>query len=142
MTRASESEDEDLINLPTAPTEDVQFILAGHNAIKFDFPLLLAECCRHNLDTDCFDRWSYVDTMHILQDGHACCKLQCLVKGLFQPEDLRAHRALDDCVALRKVVESVAQRLGVRLRFLFESFAVGVDTASSLAQLRVLMEEI
>ena len=54
--------------------------------------------------------------------------------------DLRAHRALDDVLALRHVVTSVAQVLGVSVSDLLARHAQEVDMASSLAQATVLMD--
>ena len=54
--------------------------------------------------------------------------------------DLRAHRALDDVLALRHVVTSVAQVLGVSVSDLMARNAQEVDMASSLAQATVLMD--
>ena len=48
--------------------------------------------------------------------------------------DLRAHRALDDVLALRHVVTSVAQVLGVSVSDLLMRHAQEVDMASSLAR--------
>ena len=62
------------------------------------------------------------------------------MKDLYAPNELKAHRALDDCIALRRVVESAAQRLGTTLPALLEKFAVCLDMPSSLAQMSVLME--
>ena len=126
--------------------ETLQVLMAGHNAIRFDLPVLLAECHRHCLETHCFERWFFADTLHIFQGGHStCCKLQCLVKDLYAPTvnaptELKAHRALDDCTALRRVVESAAHRLGMSLPTLLEKFALQLDMPSSLAQLAVLMD--
>ena len=54
--------------------------------------------------------------------------------------DLRAHRALDDVLALRHVVTSVAQLIGVSVSDLMARHAQEVDMASSLAQASVLMD--
>ena len=54
----------------------------------------------------------------------------------------RAHRALDDCLALRRVIENMAQSLDLSLAALLKHFAVEVDLASSIAQLSVLMDQI
>ena len=56
--------------------------------------------------------------------------------------DLRAHRALDDVLALRHVVTSVAQALGVYVSELLMQHAHEVDMASSLAQATVLMDPV
>ena len=102
---------DDLLNMATAETDDSDddeqrvpqlqpdppvLLLAGHNALRFDFPLLLSECLRHCLPCDCFEQWLFVDTLHVAQAlaPHGCRRLQCLVKQLGDPADLRAHRAL------------------------------------------------
>ena len=102
---------DDLLNMATAETDDSDddeqrvpqlqpdppvLLLAGHNALRFDFPLLLSECLRHCLPCDCFEQWLFVDTLHVAQAlaPHGCGKLQCLVKLGGDPADLRAHRAL------------------------------------------------
>ena len=54
--------------------------------------------------------------------------------------DLRAHRALDDVLALRHVVTSVAQVLGVSVSDLLARHAQEVDMPSSLAQATVLLD--
>ena len=54
--------------------------------------------------------------------------------------DLRAHRALDDVLALKHMVTSVAQALGVSVSELLMQHAQEVDMASSLAQVTVLMD--
>ena len=46
--------------------------------------------------------------------------------------DLRAHRALDDVLALRHVVTSMAQLIGVSVSDLLMRHAQEVDMASSL----------
>ena len=139
ITASNDSDDDDP-DSPRIASEPLHVLLVGHNAIRFDFPVLLAECYRNFLKTDCFEQWLFADTLHIFQTGHGCCKLQCLVKDVYAPNELRAHRALDDVLALRRVVESAAQRLGVSLSMLLELFAVSVDMPSTLAQLAVLME--
>ena len=50
-----------------------------------------------------------------------------------------AHRALDDCVALRKITEIFAQRVGIPTKRLLSLFLMDLDLNSSVAQLRTLM---
>ena len=73
--------------------------------------------------------------------GKSCLKLQCLVREMAEASDLRAHRALDDVVALRHVAVSMTQVCGVSLSTLLMSFAQELDLPSSLAQTSVLMDE-
>lgn len=121
--------------------EEPILILAAHNGIRFDFPLLLCEVVRHGIDPMPFRQWLFVDTLHLFQDcgpQHGCAKLQCLSLRLMVDSG-RAHRALDDVLSLRSVSESLAQSLGLTLPSLLARFAVEVDLPSSLAQLSVLM---
>ena len=105
-----------------APIGNYVLLLVGHNALNFDFPLLLAECLRHNISCSCFQTWLFVDTLHAVSSGGSCKKLQCLVRFLGDPTDLRAHRALDDCIALRHVVVALSERSSKDVRrFLLES---------------------
>ena len=73
--------------------------------------------------------------------GKSCFKLSCLVREMAEASDLRAHRALDDVVALRHVAASMTQVCGVSLSSLLLSFAQELDLPSSLAQTSVLMDE-
>ena len=68
-------------------------------------------------------------------------KLQCLVKVLGDPTDLRAHRALDDCVALRHVAVTLAEQLGLDLPLWLQRFAFKLDLHNSILQLDVLLDE-
>ena len=67
-------------------------------------------------------------------------KLQCLVKVLGDPADLRAHRALDDCVALRHVAAALAEQVGLDLPLWLQRFACELDLRSSVLQLDVLLD--
>ena len=73
--------------------------------------------------------------------GSACSKLQCLVNTLADTQELRAHRALDDTIALRHVKHSVAYRFGCAVTDLLLPFAVQWDEQSSVAQVAALLEE-
>ncbi len=140
VVESDDSEDDE----PRAPQllPDPVLLLAGHNTIRFDFPLLLCECLRHRISCDCFRQWLFVDTLHVVQalTGHGCMKLQCLVKELGSSEDLRAHRALDDCIALRHVGTAFAEGLSKDLPALLKWFAAELDLGTSLSQLSVLMD--
>ena len=117
-------------------------VLAGHNAFGFDFPVLLAECLRHGLACECFRRWLFADTLQVSQTlvAYGCRKLQCMVRTFGSSANLRAHRALDDCVALRHVGCAWAELLGEDLPSLLRKAAFEVDLDTSLAQLSVLMD--
>ena len=102
--------------------------------------MLLAECLRHCVPCDCFRKWLYVDTLHVVSAcEHSCKKLQCLVKLLGETADLRAHRALDDTVALRHVFNVLAERVGCTLPDLLRQFALELDFDRSLAVLSILL---
>ena len=49
-----------------------------------------------------------------------------------------AHRALDDCIVLRKITNIFAHRIGTSTRHLLSLYLVEFDLASSIAQLTVL----
>ena len=137
---SDDSEDE-----PEEPqiVENPVLLLAGHNALRFDFPFLLCECHRHKISVGCFEHWLFVATLHIGQafPEHGCLKLQCLIRSLSgAAEDLRAHRALDDCIAPRRVVMAFVWKAGVNLPSLMHNFAEVVDLDSSIAQISVLLK--
>ena len=116
-------------------------VLAAHNGLRFDFAMLLCECRRHNVSLAPLQRWLFVDTLAVLQAGgdvSGCLKLQCLVHVAGQLEGLRAHRALDDCYALRGVMKHVATRHGLSLWGLLRIFSVELDLPASLAHISVL----
>ena len=51
---------------------------------------------------------------------------------------LRAHRALDDCLCLRAVVDRVAESYGVRALDLLRPLVVRLDVVASAAQVSTL----
>ena len=134
-----ESESDDDKGSPTL-LENPVVVLAGHNSIRFDFPLLLCELLRHNLSTTMFEQWYFVDTLDVFKDlnKHGCVKLQCLVRETMTDPG-HAHRALDDCIALREVTNIFAHRIGTSTRHLLSLYLVELNLASSIAQLTVLM---
>jgi len=128
---------------PDAPP---RLLLVGHNSIRFDFTVLLFECARHKLSTTPFRQWLFADTLHVLETtkselGGACLKLQCLFSSIASARDLRAHRALDDCLALRCVVHNVAYRLGCSVTELMRRFACSWDELESMAQIAALTDD-
>ena len=102
--------------------------------------MLLAECLRHCVPCDSFQKWLYVDTLHVVGVfEYSCKKLQCLVKLLGETADLRAHRARDDTVALRHVSNVLAERVGCTLPELLRQFALELDFDKSLSILSILL---
>ena len=87
----------------------------------------------------------FVDTLHVLRALDAgstggCVKLQCLLTHLKAVDGmLQAHRALDDCLALRGVVRTLATRLGVSSLVLLAPFVVAMDKDATLAQLSCML---
>ena len=134
-----ESESDDDVGSP-ALLENPVVVLVAHNGIRFDFPLLMCELLRHNLSASVFERWYFVDTLHVFKDlnHYSCIKLQCLARDTTtDPGD--AHRAIDDCIALRKITHIFGQRLGTSMKYLLSFYLVELDLASSIAQLTMLM---
>ena len=126
---------------PQVPEQPPIVMLAAHNGIRFDFPLLLCEVMRHRLPNTPFEEWVFVDTLVALQALalHSCLKLPCLALRVVADTG-RAHRALDDCVCLRQVAAALVQGVDVPLPSFLLRFAVELDMPSSLAQLSVLMD--
>ena len=85
--------------------------------------------------------WLFVDTVSLVQavgiaNLGGCAKLQCLVRG--HCVGLQAHRALDDCIALRAVVQGIAASYGVRVLDLLRDMVVSLDAPSSAVQVCTL----
>ena len=67
-------------------------------------------------------------------------KLQCLARDAGKVGGLRAHRALDDCFALRAVTCQVAAGFGLNSWGLLRNFAVALDWEASMAHVSLLLE--
>ena len=109
--------------------------------IRFDFAMLLFELVRHGMSWGPLERWLFVDTLSLVQavglsNLGGCAKLQCLVRG--HCAGLQAHRALDDCIALRAVVQGVAETYGLDALDLLRPLVVRLDGEASLAQVSTL----
>ena len=103
--------------------------------------MLLFELARHGMSWAPLQHWLFVDTLALVQACGAaslggCSKLQCLVRGHCQ--GLQAHRALDDCIALRLVVQGVAESYGVRTLDLLRPLVLRLDANASAAQMSSL----
>ena len=122
------------------PFEAPSVILAAHNGIKFDFAMILFECARHGCSWASFENWLFVDTLSIVQSVGAtlggCAKLQCLVRG--RCAELQAHRALDDCIALRAVLQHLADLLGIHILDVLRPFAMKLDVHASIAHMSTM----
>ena len=112
-------------------------LLVGHNAMKFDFPMLVSECLRHNCNLFELESFYYCDTLPILRavGGHVadgCARLQCLARCCNSAGGERAHRALEDTVALRAVVHHCADAIGLTPAALLCPFVCSFDVNSTL----------
>ena len=137
-----ESSDDDSTLRFKAVTPDV--LIVAHNGIRFDFAMLISECYRSKVSIKALTRWRFVDTIDIVRalDSKTyggCMKLQCLLHMTGRGEGLRAHRALDDAVALRDVINHIANRLGVSMLQFLSLFAFELDYETTMAQLQAIL---
>ena len=70
-----------------------------------------------------------------------CANLQCLARVLGRHDALRAHRALDDAIALRDVVRCAAEAFGTTPLALAQLVALELDAAGSAAQISVVVND-
>ena len=122
--------------------QDLEVCLVAHNGAKFDFPFMLQECLRARVGHAAMSSWVYVDTLDVLRAtdrAGECAKLQCALRVCCGPPTLRAHRALDDCVALEAVVRHVSASFGIKPWELLRPFAFRLDGASAGAQMNALI---
>ena len=129
---------------PRIKDEAPRIILVGHNSFRFDFPMLLSQCKRLNVSPEAFTKWCYADTLGMCRCTDACLhvgclKLQCWLRAVGDEHPLRAHRALDDAIALRSVLSYAAARLGVGPLSLLRPLVVELDPAATDAQLSVVL---
>ncbi len=137
-----EEEEEYRRCLPRMPDEIPAVLLVAHNGFRFDFPMLLSEAWRKRASLDALTDWYYADSLTVFNAPGAaslggCVKLQCLVRSC-AAEHLRAHRALDDAIALRAVAHTVAARMGLSIAHLFALFATQLDLEASVAEMSAL----
>ena len=110
-----------------------------------DIPIMLSECWRNHIPLGCAMQWRCVDTLDIVRavglgTVGGCGKLQCLRRHMQATDSvLTAHRALDDCYALRAVVQSVAELQCMTRWALVRKFSVSMDVAATSANLAVLI---
>ena len=138
-----EDDSEDDQQVATAMKPDMDVMIVAHNGIKFDFPFLCAEILRAGIaPLDNMAAWVYVDTIDVLRVADhtgECNKLQCAFRSCSGPPSLRAHRALDDCIALRSVVQHISASLGVAPFVLLRQFASRMDENTTCSQLIALL---
>ena len=132
-----ESSADEVAALPSLKSEVPEVVVVAHNGMKFDFAMLLSECCRCSLPLHPLTRWRYVDTLAVAKAAGMldCVKLQCMLRATGCAGELRAHRALDDAIALRGVVKYMADALGVSTPNLLRRFVCELDLPASVAQL-------
>ncbi len=115
-----EAESPDL--LPSVRLPPPGILLAAHNGLRYDFPLLISECLRHVCNAWILADWFYVDTLEVVR---SC----------------GAHLA-DGCARLpwcRYVVRHLAEHIGTTAVELLKLFAREVDLSTTLVN-RMLVE--
>ena len=103
--------------------------------------MILFELVRHGMSWGALEKWLFVDTLALVQavgisNIGGCAKLQCLVRR--HCVGLRAHRALDVCIALRAVIHGIAESYGVRSVDLLRPLVLSLDAPASAAQVSTL----
>jgi DNA polymerase III epsilon subunit-like protein len=117
-------------------------LLVGHNGVKFDFPMLVSECRRHDCDLLLLAEFYFCDTLPLARAfsatiGDACARLQCLARCCRCGAG-RQHRALEDTAVLRAVVQHCADYSGVSVRTLLGCLVRRFDAQATLAARRAL----
>ena len=141
-TLAADDDSEDDQHVATAMRPDLDIMIVSHNGQQFDFPFLLSECMRAGISSAAMAEWVYVDTLDVLRatdSAGECKKLQCALRSCSGSPGLRAHRALDDCLALGSVVRHISASLGVTPWMLLMHFATRLDEVSTCLGLSALL---
>ena len=130
---------------PGAGFSNPSVLLACHNGFKFDFPMLVSECCRHHCDLLQLSEYYFCDTLPIARAfsatiGDACARLQCLARCCRCGAG-RQHRALEDTIVLRSVIQHCADYSGVSLQTLLGCFVHRFDAQVTLAARRALLDK-
>ena len=141
-TLAIDDDSEDDQHVASAMKPDLDIMIVSHNGQKFDFPFLLSECMRAGIGSGAMAAWVYVDTLDVLRAADSageCKKLQCAFRSCSGCPGLRAHRALDDCLALGSVVRHISASLGVTPWMLLRHFTTRLDEVSTCLALSALL---
>ena len=104
----------------------------------FDFPMLVSEVLRHDCNLFALADFLFVDTLDVLRTyggalavSDCCFKLQCLSRCCNCTEG-RAHRALEDTMTLRAVMEQICVRTDRLLSDILLPFSRGIDIEATL----------
>ena len=78
------SSEEDEVTPTMLKESPPRILIVAHNGLKFDFPILCAECHRNGIDLERLAVWSFVDTLEVVKalgnEIHGgYIKLQCLL---------------------------------------------------------------
>ena len=139
QSSSGSDDDEDArpdLTLPRIADDSPSVILAAHNGLRFDFCMMLFECVRNGLGMTQLMQWLFIDTLAIVNSmpssfHKGCMKLQCLARQDIVTHQTRAHRALDDCVVLKAVMEDAAALLGLSMSDLFKQFTRQLDVTTT-----------
>ncbi len=137
MQLDSDEESEQFEDMPSLQCPPPDIVLAAHNCVRYDGPVLVHECARHGLSIARLSQFKWLDTLHIARacDIAPCLKLQCLGKGFAVEQHLCAHRALDDVIALDSVMRNGAEQLSVQLVQMVQPFVLDFDAIRTLVDL-------
>ena len=104
----------------------------------FDFPMLVSEVLRHDCNLFALADFLFVDTLDVLRTyggalavSDGCFKLQCLSRCCNCTEG-RAHRALEDTMALRAVMEQICVRTDRLVSYILSPSSCGTDVEATL----------
>ena len=135
--QASDDSFDDCLPLPALQLPPPNILLCAHNALKFDLPMLVSECLRHDCNVFELADFYYCDTLQVVrahgaQIADGCARLQCMARCCSCGGGDRAHRALEDTVALRNVMRHFAAASGLSTKSLLTPFARRFDVHATL----------
>ena len=133
----SDDESEQFEEMRSLQCPPPEIVLAAHNGVRYDGPVIVRECVRHGLNIARLGEFKWLDTLHVAQACKfaPCLKLQCLVNNIAAEQQLRAHRALDDVLALDVVLRNGAEQWSMQLAQMVQPFVLGFDVISTLVDL-------
>ena len=133
----SDEEPDSLERWPILQCPAPEIVLAAHNGVRYDGPVIVHECARHGLSISRLSEFKWLDTLHVARACAVapCLRLQCLVKGLAAEHQLCAHRALDDVLALEAMMRNGAELLSTPLAQMVQPFVLDFDAIRTLVDL-------